>query len=151
MQREPIPTWFFVLLVVKKENKYLLVREAKFNQAWFFPAGKVELGEDFITAAKREVLEEAGVDVEVEKIIKIEHTPYEDQSTVRLFLLASQIGDAPPKSVPDDESLEAQWFTLEQIRQLPLRKEAVFEIITTVDNGVYMANIGILENKTPQS
>lgn len=147
MHRDPIPTWFFVLLVVKKENKYLLVREAKFNQTWFFPAGKVELGEDFITAAKREALEEAGVDVEVEKIIKIEHTPYEEQSTMRLFLLASQIGDTPPKSVPDEESLEAQWFALEQIRQLPLRKEAVLEIITAVDNGVYMADIGILENK----
>jgi 8-oxo-dGTP pyrophosphatase MutT (NUDIX family) len=62
--REPIPTWFFVLVVVRKENRFLLIQEAKADQPWYLPAGRVEFGEDFITAAKRETQEEAGINIE---------------------------------------------------------------------------------------
>ncbi|MEI8382948.1 MAG: NUDIX domain-containing protein, partial [Planctomycetota bacterium] len=57
LSREPIPTWFFVLVAVRHNNKYLLIHEAKHGQLWYFPAGRVEPGEDFIAAAKRETLE----------------------------------------------------------------------------------------------
>ena len=65
MSRKAIPSWYFALVAVKKDNKYLLVQEQKGSQAWYLPAGRVEAGESFIDAAHRETLEEAGLVIEV--------------------------------------------------------------------------------------
>jgi hypothetical protein len=35
MAREPLPTWFFVLVVVRKDDKFLLIQEQKHNQTWY--------------------------------------------------------------------------------------------------------------------
>ena len=34
MPRNPIPTWFFALVVVRKGERFLLVHEAKHGQGW---------------------------------------------------------------------------------------------------------------------
>jgi hypothetical protein len=38
MPRDPIPTWFFVLVVVRLDNRFLLVHEATHGQLWYLPA-----------------------------------------------------------------------------------------------------------------
>jgi phosphatase NudJ len=58
MSRTPIPTWYFVLVVVRSEDRYLMVQERKHGQLWYLPAGRVEPGETFVKAALRETLEE---------------------------------------------------------------------------------------------
>ncbi len=59
----PMPgvTWCFALMVVRLEDRFLVVHEAKHGQRWYLPAGRVEPGETFAEAAARETLEEAGV------------------------------------------------------------------------------------------
>ena len=54
MSRLPIPTWFFVLVVVRRGEQFLLVHERKHGQLWYLPAGRVEPGETFVEAAVRE-------------------------------------------------------------------------------------------------
>lgn len=61
MARDPIPTWYFVLVVVRLGHRFLVVHERKHGQLWYLPAGRVEAGETFIQAAQRETLEETGV------------------------------------------------------------------------------------------
>jgi phosphatase NudJ len=41
----------------------------------------------------------------------------------------------PPKSVPDEESLEANWFSLADVHGLPLRGHDVLEILKYVNGG----------------
>src|SRR5262249_19177094 len=62
MPREPIPTWFFALVVVRKGNQFLVVHERKHGQLWYLPAGRAELGETLLEAARRETLEETGLE-----------------------------------------------------------------------------------------
>ena len=54
----------FVRLIIEKENKYLLIKEVKGNwyNAWNFPGGKVDLGENSSIAALRELKEEMNIE-----------------------------------------------------------------------------------------
>ncbi len=125
--RDPIPTWFFVLVVVRDGDRFLLVQENKPNRPWYIPAGRVEPGESLLEAAAREALEESGVPVEIDHVIRIDHTPFpENVSRVRVYFVAHPIDETPPKSQPDRESLQAAWFTLDEIRELALRGEEAF-------------------------
>ena len=136
MPREPISTWFFALVVVRQGDRFLLVHEAKHGQGWCVPAGRVELGETLFDAALRETLEETGVPVVLDGVLRVEHSPRpEGTARVRVIFLAHPQADVPPKSVPDEESLEAKWFSLEDMRGLPLRGHDVLEILKYVSGG----------------
>src|SRR5438874_2122717 len=126
MSREPIPTWFFALVVVRDGDRFLVVHEARHGRKWYLPAGRVEPGESLVAAAHRETLEETGVPIVLEGIVKVEHTPSEDGTArCRVFFVARPADRTPPKSVPDDESLEARWVTLAELALLPLRSGEV--------------------------
>jgi len=135
MPRDPIPTCFFVLAAVRRGDHYLLVHEAKHGLLWYLPAGRVEPAEDFVEAAKRETLEEAGIPIEVDGFLKIEHTPSDFGTRVRLIVSARPMDDREPKTVADEESLEARWFTIDEIRKLPLRGSEVLQIFTYLESG----------------
>ncbi len=128
MPREPIPTWCFALVVVRKGDQFLLVHECKHGELWYVPAGRVEPGESFADAALRETLEESGVPVRLVGIIRVEHSPSAVGSRMRVVFLAETIDDTPPKSEPNEESLEAAWVRLDELAEYPLRGEEVREL-----------------------
>ncbi|MGK3966241.1 NUDIX domain-containing protein [Sorangium sp. So ce118] len=121
MSRSPIPTWCFAVVLVKLGDRFLLVHERKHDQLWYLPAGRVEPGETFAEAARREALEETGVPVQLQGILRIEHSPTSLQARLRVLFLARPAGGTPPKSEPDEHSLEARWVTLKELKALPLR------------------------------
>src|SRR5580700_9630768 len=136
MARAPIPTWFFALVVVRDGERFLAVHEAKHGRLWYLPAGRVEPGETFASAALRETLEETGVPVVLEGILRVEHTPApEGTARCRVIFLARPKDATPPKSVADSESLEARWVTLDELDRLPLRGEEVRELFSYVARG----------------
>jgi phosphatase NudJ len=136
MPREPIPTWYFALVVVRLQHRFLLVHERKHGQNWYLPAGRVEPGESLVEAARRETLEESGIPVVIEGILRIEHTPFsEGMARLRVIFVARPEDDTPPKSIPDEESLGAGWFSLEELESLSLRGEEVREIFDYVAMG----------------
>src|SRR3954463_6806574 len=135
MPREAIPTWFFALVVVRKGDRFLLVHEAKHGQPWYLPAGRVEPGESFATAAVRETREEGGIPVRVTGVIRVEHSPSVAGARMRVIFLAEPTDDTPPKSEPDDESLRAAWVALDDLAKLKLRGEEVAELFAYVARG----------------
>jgi 8-oxo-dGTP pyrophosphatase MutT (NUDIX family) len=145
MAREPIPTYFFALVVVRSGDRFLLVHECKHGQLWYLPAGRVELGESFVAAACRETLEESGVPVRVVGVIRIEHSPTPVGSRMRVVFLAEPIDDTPPKSEPDEESLEAAWVSLEELSRYPLRGDEVQELFAYVASGGAIFPASILQ------
>ncbi len=135
MPREPIPSWFYALVVVRKADKFLLVREVGRGNLWYLPAGRIEPGEAFEHAAVRETLEEAGVPVRLLGLLRFEHSPGEFGTRVRVVYLAEPADDTPPKSVPDEESLEARWVSLAELGEYPLRGEEVKQLFEYVAGG----------------
>lgn len=148
MARPPINTWYFTLIAVRLENRFLLVQESKRGQQWYLPAGRVEPGETLVEAARRETLEEAGIPVIIEGILRIEHTPLfvgeQSAARVRVIFAGRPQDDTPPKSVPDEESLRAGWFDLEELEHLSLRGEKVREIFQYLAYGGTIYPLGLI-------
>ena len=136
MAREPIPTWYFVLVVVRLGHRFLVVHESKHGQLWYLPAGRVEPGETFVAAAQRETWEEAGMPIVVEGVLRLEHAPAADGTArLRVILAARPADDTPPKRQPDEDSLSAAWVTLAEARSLPLRGPEVWQLFDYVARG----------------
>ena len=145
--RGPIPTWLFVVVVVRRDDEYLVVHESRHGQKWYLPAGRVEPGEDFKAAAWRETMEEAGIAIEIDGVLRIEQLPVKHGLRMRVFLTAHPVDDAPPKSEADGESLEAKWATVPQIAELPLRDPEVLEACGYLQTGGF---VGPIEMLTPE-
>jgi phosphatase NudJ len=135
MARDAIPTWFFALVVVRDGDRFLVVREAKHGQRWYLPAGRAEAGETLARAACRETQEETGVPIVLEGLLKLQHTPTPQSARVRALFLARPADRTPPKTTPDEHSLEARWVTLAELRGLPLRGVEVLRIFDWVAGG----------------
>ncbi len=141
MTRKAVPTWFFAMVVVRLGRRFLVVRER--DGRWYLPAGRVEHGEHIFTAARRETLEESGLAVEVEGILRVEHTPSETAGRVRVWVVARPCDDALPKQEADKHSMEARWVTREELEDLPLRDDEVRAVFDHVARGgtVYPASL----------
>lgn len=136
MPRSAIPTWFIVLVVVRDGDRWLLVQEAKHDPgSWYLPAGRAEIGETMVQAAERETLEEAGVPIEVDGVIRFEHAPSPAGARVRVLLTARPRARVAPKSFADEHSLQAGWFTLDEIDGMRMRGEEARELIRWVAGG----------------
>jgi phosphatase NudJ len=144
MARTPIPTWFFVVVIVRHEHRILLVQEAKHEQSWYFPAGRVEEGETLIEAAERETMEEAGIAVRVDGIVRFEHSLIQSGARVRTVMTASPLKETEPKRQPDKESLKADWFSPTAAGNLRLRGREVLWIIEYLSSGGSVSPISIL-------
>ena len=56
-------------VVTNSKDEVLMVKTH--NSGWVFPGGQVEVGENVIDAVKREIMEEAGIEVEVGEVFCI--------------------------------------------------------------------------------
>lgn len=128
----PIPTYSFALAVVEKDGRFLLVQERKANGTWYLPAGRVEQGESIYNAVVRETLEEAGIKVAPVSLQNVEHTPGSGSrpDRMRFIFECKAICSEQPKTVADEHSLGAAWFTLDEIQSLELRSPEVVTIIS---------------------
>jgi phosphatase NudJ len=144
MAREPIPTWMFALVVVRQGDRFLLVHERKHGQLWYLPAGRVEPGETLAAGAVRETLEETGVPVVLEGILRVEHTPGPHGARLRVIFLARPADDTPPRTTPDAESLGAAWVRLDELDGFPLRGGEVRAWLTYVARGGMVHPLSLL-------
>lgn len=130
MAREPMPAWFYALVLVRQGERFLLVEETDHGGGWYLPAGRVEPGESLTAAALREVREEAGLDVTLDGVYRVEHTVLgHEGARVRVVFAATPNDDRAPKSRPDEHTLRADWFTPAEAAALPLRAAEVNELL----------------------
>jgi ADP-ribose pyrophosphatase YjhB (NUDIX family) len=114
-----------VTAVVQRGDELLLVQRSD-TGAWSPVTGIVDPGEQPGVAARREVVEEAGVHVSVDRLVAVQALPpmthaNGDQATYldMTFACTYLSGEA---HVADDESLDVGWFRLDA---LPPVKESV--------------------------
>ena len=130
MSHPPIPTWFFATIVVRAQDRIVLVQETGDEETWGLPGGRLEPGERFVDAALREAREEAGIGVELTGILGFEHTPLAGgRSRMGIAFAGTVAPDTPLKSEPDDESLGAAWFTRADLQRLPLRSGRIPRLV----------------------
>ncbi|MCX6755510.1 MAG: NUDIX domain-containing protein [Candidatus Nomurabacteria bacterium] len=135
MEKEHLKVNVAVGVVIKQNDKYLLVQEKKPSAygLWCLPAGRVDIGESIEQAAIREVKEETGYDIELIKELAVFHPMTNPTEAVKHAFEAKIIGGE--LNFPKDEMLDARWFTFEEIKQMEdkLRNEWIFKSITILE------------------
>ncbi len=109
--------------LVHRGGKVLLVRRAKEPNRgkWIIPGGLVELGEPLEDAVVREMKEELGIDVKIDRMLDIANEVVFDESKrvkyhyVLIDFLVSPIQD---EVILNDESSAYQWFAAESVLDL---------------------------------
>lgn len=101
------------------DDRILMVREAA-DGKWTLPGGWIDVGESPSSAAVREVREETGYEVEVDKLAGVydkllhEHPPAPHHAYL-MFFLCRLVGGKPTTSV---ETTEVAWFPEDGLPEL---------------------------------
>ncbi|MBX3074778.1 NUDIX hydrolase [Candidatus Obscuribacterales bacterium] len=135
--KKTIPTTRVSVVVVNKENKILLVRHKKGNQRyWVLPGGRLEYGETFEECAIRELKEETGLDVEVERFLFLSEALAPDRSRhiVNIFIKAKVVGGT--MKLGDEPVLAGvDFLPLEDLAKLTLFPPVSDEILEALSAG----------------
>lgn len=105
-----------VAAIIKKDNKYFVTQRGhgKLKGKWEFPGGKIEAGETREEALKREIMEELGVDISVDKHFHtIEHTYSDCHIILHCYLCTVVKG-----KIELLEHSDAKWLDAEHIDQV---------------------------------
>jgi phosphatase NudJ len=122
-----------VAAVICCDDKFLLVEEIEngknvFNQ----PAGHIEVGENLIAAAEREILEETGLALTPQYLngIYYYHRPELSLYFVR-FCFVIELNSFEQGTPQDDEIITTHWLTFNEIKaqSVKLRSPMVLECI----------------------
>jgi len=107
-----------IIVLVSKGDKCLLAHSGQFKSGLFSTlAGFIEAGETAEHAVQREVKEEVGIDVH-----NIEYVCSQSWPFPHSFMLGFMADYAGGELAPDgEEILEAQWFGLDELPQIPPR------------------------------
>jgi len=110
--RNPVPT-VDAIIEVGPERKIVLIERKNPPHGWALPGGFVDYGEPLAAAARREALEETGLEVELIELFHVYSAPDRDprQHTVSTVFLAR--ADAPPQG--GDDAARAELFDLDQL------------------------------------
>lgn len=99
-------------IVINENDEVLMVKTH--NAGWVFPGGQVEVGENVIDAVKREIIEEAGIDIEVKEVFCIssntgKYPGYngikEIPTKIMLDFICKEKGGTPRPSEENSESM----------------------------------------------
>ena len=83
---------------------------------WSIPGGKLEWMETFEAAVKREVKEECGVDIKVEKLLGIcDHIVKEEKQHWVSPNFLCKIINGEPKIMEPTKHIDMKWFNLEEL------------------------------------
>lgn len=123
-----------VAAVIERDQNFLLVEEETINGLAFNqPAGHLEEGEDFITAVKREVLEETAWQFEPQYIIGIYTWRKNPDSTTYLRIcFAGRAFDHDPQQPLDSGIIQTHWLSRPELAAQPLLRSPL--VLTCIDD-----------------
>ncbi|MFE6274096.1 NUDIX domain-containing protein [Streptomyces goshikiensis] len=125
-----------MVAVVRDGQGRVLLQRRSAGGMWTPLSGILEPGEDPSAAAVREVGEETGVQVVVERLAAVTNSPpvrHGNGDRAQYLEIVFACRSVDPDSVPracDDESVEVGWFPLDA---LPPMSERMGEIIAVVE------------------
>ena len=117
-------------IVINDHKEILMVNT--YRGGWVFPGGQVETGENVIDAVKREIMEEAGIDIEVGEVFCIssntgKYPGYNGIKEVPTKLMLDFICRAKSGSPrPSEENSESAFFPRENVLEL-IRSPSIIE------------------------
>lgn len=99
-------------ICIDAEHRILLIQRGRepARGQWSLPGGRVEAGEDVLDAVVREVREETGLDVVVDREVGTVRRPAPSGGTyvIRDFIVTPTVGEL----AAGDDALDARWVPL---------------------------------------
>lgn len=115
-----------VIVRVEKEGQILLAQHVqRIPDLWTCLAGYVELGESLEDCVRREVKEEAGIEVDDVRYVGSQHWPYPNQMMVG-FTAQWQAGELKLQS---EELSAARWFDPADLPKIPPKGSMAYRLI----------------------
>lgn len=107
-----------VLALILHEDRVLLVQRANEPKQglWVTPAGFMEWDEDPAQAARREVLEETGLIVTIDRLLDVFHTPDDGGLADIVIAYAATITGGELQAADDAQAVA--WFTRDNLPEL---------------------------------
>lgn len=128
MRREyPLRPILGVGAVIVHEGKLLLVKRGvePAKGRWTIPGGAVELGEGIRDALIREVKEECGLDVEIERLLDVvDNITMDEEGRLQFhFVILDFLARVRGGTLkPADDAQDARWIPLEEVETYDLTK-----------------------------
>jgi ADP-ribose pyrophosphatase YjhB (NUDIX family) len=106
--------------LIEQEDRVLLVQRAydPWLGCWHLPSGFVEIDENPIHAAEREVLEETGLTVEAGRLVNV--FLYQDDPRGNGLILIYEANVLSGQPTGSAETLDCRFFAASEVGQLPL-------------------------------
>ena len=122
--------------VVIHDGKILMIRN-KSNGKLFFPGGGVNLSETLPDALKREVLEETGIEIEVDRFLHFKEQFFYWDPGDEAYHMFNFFYNCRPNTfklleddkVDDEEAEKPRWIDVDKIRHAAENLEVVNEIL----------------------
>lgn len=135
-------------VVINESNEILLHKRSDMKNLWSLPGGVMKVGESISQCCIREIQEEMGLEVEINKMIGIYSSPkcifaWSDGSVFQSFVVAFLCeisGDNFTKIILNDESDDYGWFGKEEMMKLetlPYVKEIVEKSFSEAQSAFY--------------
>lgn len=119
----PQRPWVGVGAVVLHQGQVLLVRRGRppGRGMWAFPGGVVRLGESVLAAARRELLEETGLDARPVDVVDVyEYIERDDAGRVRYHYVIVEVlltPTGPTEVHAADDAAAAAWFPIAALQR----------------------------------
>lgn len=121
-----------VAVIIMEDDKILLVQHEKYGRTyWLLPGGGVEYGETLEEAAKREMMEEANLEVELGDLLFLsESIPPDQHRHVINYYFEARITGGEIKVGQDDVLRDVQWHLIDDLPHIVVYPNTVQEILS---------------------
>ncbi len=125
-------------VIIKHNNKILMHRNINSNH-YALIGGRVEIGEDSESTAKREVLEETGKNIEITGYISTIENFFEMKGTEYheiMFVHKAEFVNEKDKQIQETikniegkDNLKYEWLDIDKIDQYPIKPQIIKQIL----------------------